>query len=142
MLPPFYSCPPLHQFWSSHEVLLMANSVSVKALLCLSFHTDYLNFVLFAMGTFAGSSGMLAKSWNCRRSRRRAVLGIPVCVQVLQSRFSLPLPQCHEKEPKPTKAVNGSTEGSLPGLSLNRSSPLSYTHSPSYIMYIYTVIAG
>lgn len=60
MLPPFYSCPPLHQFWSSYNVLLTANTVSVRALLCLSFHTDYLNF--FAVGTFAGASGMQAKS--------------------------------------------------------------------------------
>lgn len=61
---------------------------------------------------------------------------------VLQGRFSLPWPQCHEKEPESPKAVNASTEGSLPGLVLNKSSPLSYTHNPSYIMYGYTVIAG
>lgn len=29
--------------------------------------------------------------------------------QVLQGRFSLPLPRCHEKEPEPSKAVNAST---------------------------------
>lgn len=79
MLPPFYSCPPLHQFWNIYNVELTANTVSVKAFLCLSFHMDYPNLFPFAVGTLAGASGMLAKSQNCRRSWRRAVLGIPVC---------------------------------------------------------------
>lgn len=62
MLPPFYSCPLLHQLWSIYSVLLTANTISVKALLCVSFHMDYPNFFPFAVGTFAGESGMLAKS--------------------------------------------------------------------------------
>lgn len=62
MLPPFYSCPPLHRFWSIYNVLLTANTISVKALLCMSFHMDHPNFFPFAVGTFADASGMLAKS--------------------------------------------------------------------------------
>lgn len=59
--------------------LLTANTLSVKALLSLSFHINYHSGFPFVAGTFAGASRMLAKPWNYVRTRRRAVLGTPAC---------------------------------------------------------------
>lgn len=142
----FLNAPFLLQLFTITPGLeYLQRSTNCKHCFCESFAFEFPyglpQFLSHCCGNVCRCKWNAGKILKLQEITEKSSAGNSCLPQVLQGRFSLHLPQCHEKEPEPPKAVNASTEGSCPGLVLNRSSPPSYTHSHSYIMYSYTVIA-